>query len=186
MTEQALMTQMKIGDQSIFEYFFELHYEKLVRVAYRLVSDIEAAEDVVQEIFVKFWEQKETINIEKTLYGYLKQAVIFRSIDYLRKTKRLEEKLKNHAQTSLRLNLLTPEAQLLTKENMAAIYEKIEALPEKSKLIFKLSRFEELSYAEIAEQLNISIKTVEYHISKALAILRESIFGVLVVMFFEG
>ena len=185
MLEQDLLEKMKTGNQGAFDSIFNTHYEPLVRVAHSLVSDLAVAEDVVQEVFIKFWERRETVNIEKTIYGYLKQAVIFRSIDYLRKTKRLNEHILIHQQSTLQLNLHTPEKELLSKENLKAIYEKIEALPEKSKLIFKLSRFEELSYSEIAQQLNVSVKTVEYHISRALEILRESVFGVFVIAYLE-
>ncbi len=173
-------------NQQEFDSIFNANYERLVRVSYLLVSDLAIAEDMVQEVFIKFWERRTDITIEKTVYGYLKKAVIFRSIDYLRKKKKLDEHNEIQQYTSLKVNLQSPEADLLSKENLLAIYNKIEALPDKSKLIFKLSRFQEMSYSEIASQLNISIKTVEYHISKALELLTKSIFGLLIIGFLEA
>ncbi len=186
MTEKELLNKVKAGNQPAFDLIFNKHYDQLVHVAFRLVSDLDVAEDMVQEVFIKFWERRLSINIEKTVYGYLKQAVIFRSIDYLRKSKKLDERLQKYHASSLELNITTPESELLSKENLKVIYEKIEALPERSKLIFKLSRFEELSYKEIAQQLDISVKTVEYHISRALEILRQSVFGLVVLAFLEN
>ncbi len=185
MTDQELMLKMRAGNQIAFDSIFNAHYESLVRVAYSLVSDLVVAEDVVQEVFIKLWERRATINIEKTIFGYLKQAVIFHSIDYLRKSKRLDERNLRHNLSSQKLNINTPESELLSKENLKAIFEKIDALPEKSKLIFKLNRFEYLSYNEISKQMNISVKTVEYHISRALEILRKSVFGLLVMELLE-
>ncbi len=177
---------MKKIDQQTFNAIFNKHYEQLVRVAYTLVSDLDVAEDVVQEVFVNFWERRDSIKIEKTLLGYLKKAVIFRSIDYLRKAKKLNELILTKEHAPLQLSLKTPETELLSKENMDLIYQKIEALPGKSKLIFKLNRFEHLSYAEIAVQLEMSVKTVEYHMSRALETLRKSVFGLLVLAYFQN
>ena len=168
-------------DQQKFENIFNLHYEQLVRTAYGILSDLEIAEDVVQEVFIKFWEKRGSLKIEKTLEAYLKQAVIFRAIDHLRKAKKLQEHITKHQHTSLQLSLQTPESELLSKENLQAIYNKIEDLPNKSKLIFKLNRFEQLTYPEIAEQLDMSIKSIEYHMSKALDLLRKSVFSLLIL-----
>ncbi len=174
----------KIGRQE-FDALFNLHYEQMVRTAYALLSDSALAEDKVQEVFIKFWEKRESLNIEKSITTYLKRAVIFHSIDHLRKAKKMEEHITNHSNVSLNLSLNTPETELLNKENLQAIYDKIEALPNKTKLIFKLNRFEHLTYTEIAETLEMSIKSIEYHMSKALNILRKTVFGLLFLSLLE-
>lgn len=176
---------MKKIDQQAFHDLFNKHYEQLVKVAYSVLSDIEHAEDVVQEVFIKFWERQGTFKIEKSVFAYLKKATILHAIDHLRKAKMIDEHVTKAQLSSLQLRIQTPETELLNKENLYEIYKKIEELPDKSKLIFKLSRFEHLSYSEIAVQLEMSVKSIEYHISKALEILRKSVFGVLVISLVE-
>jgi len=94
-----------------------------------------------------------------------------------RKENQQQKKVKAFRQNSLSLDVRSPESELLSKENMKAIYEKIKALPPKSQAVFKLSRFENMTYQEIADSLEISIKTVEMHISISLRILRKTIFS---------
>ena len=172
-------------DQQAFNDIFNMHYEHLVKVAISIISDSDLAEDVVQDVFINFWNRHIEIRIEQSVLAYLKKAVIFRSIDYLRKAKTKDEHIAAHQYNSLKLSLQTPESELLSQENLNSIYKKIDALPGNSGLVFKLNRFEHLSYAEIATQLGISVKTVEYHMSKALEILRKSIFGALLLSFIE-
>ncbi len=167
---------MKAGDLSAFDEIFNLYYEQLVWIAHSKIDNIAVAEDIVQQIFINFWAKRATLTVEHALFPYLKKSVHNRCIDYYKKQKTIQRKEIQYFQNPLSLNIATPEEKLLSEENLQAIYQKIEALPPKCRAVFKLSRFEEMTYAEIATHLEISKKTVEMHISTALRILRKSIF----------
>ena len=174
---------MKAGDQSAFDEIFKSYYKQLVLFAHSKIDNIAIAEDIVQNVFIDFWAKRASLNVEQSLLPYLKKMVHNRCIDYFRKQKSIQKKEEQYFQNPLSLDISNPEEELLTQENLQAIYNKIEALPPKCKIVFKLSRFEEMSYAEIATHLDISKKTVEMHISTALRILRKSIFISLLFIF---
>lgn len=176
MGEHDLYQKMKAGSRPAFDAIFKSNYEHLVKHAYIRVDSLPIAEDLVQNIFIEFWTKRETLHIKGSVGVYLKKMVHNRCIDYFRKQKSIQRKEEQFFQDSLFLDVSSPEEEMLNKENLAAIYAKIEALPPKCKIVFKLSRFEEMTYAEIANQLDISKKTVELHISTALRILRKTIF----------
>ena len=180
MNEMQLYQKMKAGDATAFDQLFKMNYERLVNLAYRKVDDLAIAEDIVQNVFIEFWKKGTSWNIESSVGAYLKKIVNNRCIDFFRKEKTLNTRKKNFLQNSPTLDISSPEEELLSQESLQAIYQKIESLPRKCKIVFKLSRFEGLSYKAISEELNISIKTVEFHISTALRILRESLFIVIV------
>lgn len=176
MNDLELYQKMKAGDLSAFDEIFKMHYESLVRMGVQKIDNVALVEDLVQNIFIDFWTKKNQLNIESSVLAYLKKMVHNRCIDHFRKQKSIQRKEENYFKNSLSLNVNSPEEDLLNQENLAAIYSKIEALPPKCRTVFKLSRFEEMTYDEIATQLDISKKTVEFHISTALRILRKSIF----------
>jgi len=168
---------MKEGDMSAFDQLFKLHYEDLVSQLYRKSYDLELSEDIIQNIFIEFWSNRKELNIQNSIKAYLSTSARNRFIDHFRKQKSIVRKEENYLQNTLHLNIASPEEELLTKENLDNIYDKIAQLPAQSKHIFQLSRFSEMSYQDIAEELGVSVKTVEYHISKALRILRKTIFS---------
>lgn len=175
MEESTLYQKMKAGDLSAFNELFKLHYETLVRSTLLKVDEA-FAEDLVQTVFIEFWSKRNDINIEGSVVAYLRKTVHNRCIDHFRKQKSIQQKEERYFQNTLSLSISDPESRLLSRESLSAIYDKIEDLPPKCKIVFKLSRFEEMTYDEIAQELDISKKTVEYHISTALQILRKTIF----------
>ena len=176
MDEMKLYQKMKAGDSTAFDAIFQLHYERLVKSLYLKNGDLSLSEDIVQTIFIEFWTKRTTLNIETSIGAYLNKAVNNRWIDHFRKAKNIKIKEEEYFKNALLLDVSSPETDLLSKENLKAIYTKIEALPLKCKVVFKLSRLEKKTYAEIAEDLDISVKTVEFHMSTALRILRKTIF----------
>lgn len=177
MQERQLYQRIKSGDRAAFEELFQQHYPSLVRQAYRRVPDQTTAEDIVQTVFIQFWNKHAQITIKSSVGAYLAQMTRYGCIDLLRKQQSQVKRAEQYAQHSLQLDVQSPEEELLQKENIAAIYAKVEALPVHCKTVFKLSRFEEMTYEQIAQELSISIKTVEYHISTALRLLRKSVFS---------
>jgi len=164
---------------------FNVHYELLCRYAFSFLNDKEDAEDVVQNTFVTLWQKRETLNIRTSLKSYLFSMVRNNCLNKLK-----HEKVKQDYATFSVIPETTDEtsAAALTTgnelENM--ISRAIESLPEQCRLVFKLSRFENLKYAEIASQLNISEKTVENQMGKALRVMREHLkdYLMIAIMFF--
>lgn len=186
MNEHQLYKKMKAGYSSAFDELFRLYYEKLVRLAHQKTQDLAVAEDIVQAIFIDFWTKRAEISINQSIIAYLSKMVNNRCIDYFRKQKSISASEEKYLTHKLNLDVTSPEEDLLNQENLAAIYSKIEELPPKCKIVFKMSRFEDLTYEEISTQLNVSQKTVEYHISTALRLLRKSIFGLVLVLISSG
>ena len=138
---------------------------------YRILSDENLSEDIAQEVFYELWKKRHRINIQTSLKAYLKRAAVNKSLNYIRDQKiKFEEVSKAPV-----LSTKSHNAQLEAKELQEQINLAVNALPERCRIIFSLSRFEEMSYQEIANTLQISTKTVENQISKALKILRQAI-----------
>jgi RNA polymerase sigma-70 factor (ECF subfamily) len=160
------------SDEAV-ELLFKLHYTYLCKAAYRIIPNSSTVEDLVQDVFFEIWKKKDKLNINTSIKAYLRKSVVNKALNYIR-SQRLkfdedERILEEHeSKENISANLEVSELQLI-------INKAIEGLPEKCRIIFSLSRFEELSYQEISEQLGISKKTVENQISKALRILREHV-----------
>jgi RNA polymerase sigma-70 factor (ECF subfamily) len=160
--------------ESQFENLFKTHFTYLVNVANAIVKDKDEATDIAQQVFLKVWNLKDEIKIDQHIKSYLHRSVVNTSLNSLEKSKRMvSEELVTEAvfsgqQTEANSDYLSGEVEL-------AIQKAIAALPEKCQLVFNLSRYSEMSNKEIAEHLNISIKAVEKHISKALRDLRISL-----------
>lgn len=153
---------------------FKTYYQPLCSYAHTFTQDKDEAEEVVQSTFLSFWEKRESLNIQTTVRPYL-YAMVRNSCLNLIKHEKIKQK---HAGEALALADATYESVTHTvhgTELELQIHKALEKLPEQCRLVFKLSRFEELKYAEIAEQLDISIKTVENQMGKALRIMREQL-----------
>lgn len=151
---------------------FRTYYEPLCNYAYSFLRDKEDAEEVVQSTFLLVWEKRETLEIRTSLKSYLYAMVRNACLNVLKHQKirqRHEEEETALAERSRDAIAHTVAGNELEQR----IQEAVEQLPEQCRMVFKLSRFEELKYSEIAEQLNISVKTVENHMGKALRIMRE-------------
>jgi RNA polymerase sigma-70 factor (ECF subfamily) len=156
-----------------FETLFKANYTKLCLISYRITGDKACAEDIVQDIFFKFWSDREKISIRSTVNGYLYQSVVNASINYSKKTQKFSpiENLSDYPQEDHRSENVN-ELELREKVKQA-----IDNLPPKCRAIFILSKYEGLKYQEIASLLNISVKTVENQMSIALEKLRNTLKG---------
>lgn len=161
------------ADTSIlgFEEIFKMHYKMLCNAANKILNDKDAAEDVVQDVFLKFWSKKENINIIQSVKSYLYRATINTSLNHLERNKKVI-RLQNTDLSNESFSVNEGE-ELYHKELKGKIDEAINQLPPKCKVIFVLSRYEEMKYQQIADHLGISIKTVENQMGKALKMLRE-------------
>jgi RNA polymerase sigma-70 factor, ECF subfamily len=174
LTDQQYLSALKTGDITAFEMLFRNYYQPLCNYAYTFVQDRDEAEEIVQSTFMSVWEKREALEIRTAVKPYLYAMVRNACLNVIK-----HEKIKQvHAAGELAVAERSVES--VTRTVVAAeledkIQEALLKLPEQCRLVFKLSRFEELKYAEIASQLNISIKTVENQMGKALKIMRDQL-----------
>lgn len=169
-----LLDTLKAGDITAFEMLFRTYYQPLCNYAYTFVQDKDEAEEIVQSTFMSLWEKKQTLEIRTAVRPYLYAMVRNACLNVLKH----EKVKKEHVEVQLAIGERSTESvarTVMASELETRIAEAMDALPEQCRLVFKLSRFEELKYAEIADQLNISVKTVENHMGKALRIMREQL-----------
>jgi len=166
--------ELKEGDITAFEMFFKTYYQPLCNYAYTFIQDKDEAEEIVQSAFLSVWEKKDTLEIKTSLKSYLYTMVRNTSLNVI-KHEKIKQKYVGEALAVEDRSHEGVTQAVLTSELEDRIQQAMEVLPEQCRLVFKLSRFEELKYAEIADQLDISIKTVENHMGKALKIMREQL-----------
>lgn len=157
-------------DRKAFEQLFHRHYDSLRAYAYRIVGSDELAEEVVCDVMVKLWSKRHSLTLYSTLKAYLLRATRNQAIDYLRRQAQLPYTYE--AGGIDQDHVPSPEEEIIFSETRGRLHEAIAALPPQGQHIFRLSRDEGLKYREIAEQLNISIKTVETHMRRSLIFLR--------------
>jgi len=167
-----IVNRMIEGDKKAFKYFFDKYYTELCNFVNIYLHNNDLSEEVVQDIFVYFWENKSKINIHSSVKSYLFSASKYRSLNLLRDQK------KNYA---LQVSLIEEKSAAFEMstdfftdpdEFKNLLNDAVQQLPEKCKQIFLLSKQQELSNKEIAEKLNLSVKTVENQITIALKKLR--------------
>jgi len=174
LSSQQLLNTLRAGDITAFEMIFKTYYQPLCNYAYTFVQDRDEAEEIVQSTFLSVWEKRADLAIHTGVKPYLYAMVRNAALNVIK-----HEKIKQqHA--SVEVAVAEKSVESVTHTVMASeledrIYKALNKLPEQCRLVFKLSRFEELKYAEIAEQLNISVKTVENQMGKALKIMREQL-----------
>ncbi len=174
LNDNQLLETLKAGDITAFEMLFRSYYQPLCNYAYTFVQDRDEAEEIVQTTFLAVWERKEALEIRTAVKPYLYAMVRNACLNVLKH----EKVKKQHAVVQMAVGERSVESvarTVMASELETKIYEAMDTLPEQCRLVFKLSRFEELKYSEIAEQLNISVKTVENHMGKALRIMREQL-----------
>ncbi len=172
--ESEIIRRIKEGDKGQFESLFRSSYVSLVRYAMTIIKDHNTAEEIVQELFFRLWQDREKLKIESSLNGYLFRSVHNRClhfIDHARVIERHAEEVSHNQPDSAE----NPSEILLHKELQERIAGVLEKLPERCGKIFCMSRFEGLKYSEIAEKLAISVKTVESNMGRALKEFRKEL-----------
>lgn len=142
--------------------------------ASQYTSDTDKAKDIVQEVFFELWKNRTSINIQISLKAYLRRAIVNRSLNHLKVDRRFQWG-DEHMDWQREDTDITAEQKLEVDDLQSIVNRAIDALPERCQLIFKLSRIEHLSHKEISQQLNISPKTIENQMTKALKSIRKAV-----------
>ena len=172
--EKLLIEKLKAGDPDSFSDLFFAYYNDLVFFAYTYTHELAVAEDLVQDTFVKLWEDRENLNVTISLKSILLKTIQNKCIDLYRHKKIVDEH-STYTIDNSPLYEYNTQNYILRSELEGRIENAIANLPEKYKVAFEMSRFEGLKYQEIAINLNVSLRTVEERISKALKLLRENL-----------
>ena len=159
--------------EKVFKEVYENHWLKLYLHLLKMVDDEDDAKDIVQEVFTNLWNNFDSVGITTSYSSYLYSSVRNRAINYLAHKKIILEHEKNSETQTVSLNSIGPDVFLIEKELAQQINNEIDNLPPKMAAIFKMSRFENKSYKEIAEELEIAENTVKKQISRALSLMRE-------------
>ncbi len=157
------------GDLKSFERIFSAYYEALVHYANTLLNDMDEAEDRVQQVYVMLWEKQKSLEIHTSIRAFLYKSVYHACLNKIKQQKVRSKYAENVELTG---DVGTHYEKLIEKELRQKVDEAIDLLPEQCARIFKMSRFEQLKYQEIADQLGLSVKTIENQMGKALKILR--------------
>ena len=165
----GLITQ---GNEQAFEKIFTDWFGNLHAYAFSVMRDETIAEEVVQSVFCRIWEKKDRLQINTSLKAYLYGSVYHECMDWLRKEKNSKAHRSHVLHTGDRAAVETAAARAELDELEKGLQQALDELPDQCRAIFQLSRFGELKYREIAGQLDLSVKTVEAQISKALKHLR--------------
>lgn len=168
-SEEQIIQDIREGNQALFQGIFSAHYEGLCHYAFTILRDMDEAEDLVQSMFMKWWEKRGEIEIRQTIKSYLFRAVYNQCMNHL-EHRQVKQKHLDHTAYEWAQEKQLPEAFASELEENVVIA--INQLPEQCRIIFIMSRYEEMKYNEIASKLGISPNTVENQISKALKILR--------------
>ena len=169
-TDQDLVALLKQSDQAAFTEVYNRYWKKMFVLAGKKLDDLDEAKEVVQEIFIRLWERREEIVLDGSLASYLSVSVKYRIINRLDKHYIRRNYLDN-LPASAEVDNSTQE-WLEFEEVKERLAKLVSDLPEKCRLVFVMSREQGMSHKQIAEELDISEKTVEAHLSKATKTLR--------------
>ena len=172
----GLVRRMAEGDSQAFDRLMEFYYPKILRMAYLISGNHADSEDIVQDLFFRLWENRENLTIESSLKAYLLTAVRNSCFEELRHQEVVRTH-QNYVMGSSNLIDYNTEHYLLYSDLNDHLQEAIKKLPEDMRTIFEMNRFKNLKYREIAEELNVSVRTVESKISKSLEFLRKHLSG---------
>ncbi len=164
------MQNNDVSTEKAFRVLFDTHYASLCRFAAGYVNDYSAAEEIVQQVFINIWDHRQNIEQEKSIKSYLFTSVKNRCLNHIRDTKKFRS---YYLDVEAEMEIPVYDNDKISESDLEKqIAEALDKLPEKCREVFELCRFEELSYKRTAEKLDISVKTVEAQMSKALKILR--------------
>jgi RNA polymerase sigma-70 factor (ECF subfamily) len=174
-SDLLVIEQIKAGDESAFDALFTDWYGKLQAYAFSVLQNEAQAEEAVQAVFCRIWEKRRQWQVHTSMKAYLYGSVYHQCMDGLRRIKQVKKYQHHVLQNNTEAQAASASGKAELKELEARLQVALLQLPDQCRAIFQLSRFGGLKYREIAEQLNISVKTVEAQVSRALKHLRDQL-----------
>ncbi len=168
-----LVKRIKEGDIAAFEQLFKSSYMSLLYYSISITGSKEISEEIIQELFYYIWKERDKLQIMSSLKGYLYKSVKNRSIQYLH-SKCFNMQFKSSSEVEMNTGE-DGESNMELKDLENVILKSMEMMPIRRAQIFRMHRFDKMSYSEIAEKLSLSIKTIEAEIGKALKTLRREV-----------
>jgi len=171
--DNELYLRLKEGDERAFKTLFQKYYSAMCHFAHQFLKDHEMAEETVQDMFVRIWEKRSTLNIETSVKHYFFRSIRNQCLNQIQHQKIKKQYASRIMESSHQE--IDPDQYYMEVNLLQRIEKSIDSLPAKRQEIFRLSREQGLKYKEIAEELNISIKTVEAQMGLALKHLRDEL-----------
>lgn len=167
--QHFILNELRDGNTRAFDFIFNEYYASLCRFSYSFIKDQDKAQSLTQEVFIKLWEKRQSLGEIDNLLAYLMTMVRNQSIDYLRKEK---ANTKTHLKVQTEESGNTTEEEVAKNEFEAFLLKSLLKLPDRCRMAFEMSRFENFSNKEIALKMEISVKGVEALIGRSLKLLR--------------
>lgn len=169
-----IVDALKKQDKRRFEVFYKKYYRPLFTVAYRYVENTEAAEEIVHDVFITIWNKADQLNIQSSMKSYLFRSIVNSSLNHIKKEKMMSEKQSAYKIAQVQ-ELENEEDETIEADEalLKGLEDALALLPEKCKQVMYLSRFGKLKQQDIADQMEISIKTVKNHLTYGFKKLRE-------------
>ncbi|NII83222.1 RNA polymerase sigma-70 factor [Pedobacter riviphilus] len=159
-----LMRGIRQKDKKSFEQLYKLYYKKNYLLAYKYLRNQEQAEEIAHDVFLKLWNNGDEILIKQSLGAYLSRSIINGSLNLIKKQQRFDAHIENYQYSIDEVEEFSDEAQLL-EDKLERLEQAIETLPPQCRKVLMMSKFENCKQQEIADALNISIKTVKNHLT---------------------
>ena len=175
MTDETLLSLLMQDDADAFAMLYRRHWEPMFLNAARVLSSREDGRDVVQEVFISLWDRRRTLNVTGSVLAYLQTSIKYMAIRFIRKNITRRDYLSRLTRAETEASAADGEERVQLKEIQHVITHAVEHMPTKMREVYLLSREEQLSHNEIAEQLGISPETVKKHIQHALQLIRTAI-----------
>lgn len=176
MNQYNIQSHIQADSKKGFKLLYDTFYDQTYKTCYYICKDEEACKDILADFFLKVWKNIDTIAEVDSLSNYLFISIKNQTLNYLKANKKHQsEDLDVNISRYEPITEITPLDQIICKETSQIINDGIDALPEKRREIFKLSRLDQKAGKEIAKKKNIALKTVEDHIRKSLIFLRKEI-----------
>jgi RNA polymerase sigma-70 factor, ECF subfamily len=172
--EKLLLENIKKNDKASFSIIFAQYYKDLVTFSFGIVRNLNTSEEIVQDVFIKLWENRASVIIDRSLKSYLLKSVQNHSLNWLQHLK-VQNRFASYIKEHQLLSNNETENYILHSELEQNLEEALNKIPLEFAQAFRMNRFENLSYPEIAQKLGVSTRTIEVRISKALSLLRDAL-----------